>query len=476
VTTAFCTPRSRLLLTAGLLGLLARPSPAQEPTPAGSAVPASSLAMAPASTGSPFDPAAATAAYLATVSGEARTRSDAYFEGGYWLQLWDFLIGVVVNLALVTSGLSRRMRDLAERRARYRPLQTMLYWVQYLVVTTLVLLPMTVYEGFFREHSYGLSNQAFGAWLGDQAKGIGVGLVLGGLFVTTLYGVGRRLARSWHVWGAVTMVALLVFAVLIAPVFIAPLFNDYTRLEDPVVRGPILSLARAQGVEAGDVWVFDASRQTKRVSANVSGFARTMRISLNDNLLHRCSLAEIEAVMGHEIGHYVLNHVYKTVLFFAVVIAIGFALLRWSLERLVAARGTRWGIRGVADPAGLPLALTVLSTYFFVITPVVNSWTRMEEAEADLFGINASGQPDGEARVDLMLGEYRKLEPSPLEEALLYDHPSGRSRILMAMRWKAEHLELAQANAARAAEGDRRRGFSPQSAEAWAREHGPGKP
>jgi STE24 endopeptidase len=233
-------------------------------------------------------------------------------------------------------------------------------------------------------------------------------------------------------------------------------------------------MARAQGVAAEDVFVFDASRQTKRVSANVSGFAHTLRISLNDNLLNRSSLAEIEAVMGHEIGHYVLNHVYKGLLFFGVVIVAGFAFLKWSFQAVAARKGALWGIRDAADPAGLPLALILLSAYFFVLTPGLNSWIRMEEAEADLFGINASGQPDGEALVDLKLGEYRKLDPGPLEEILFFDHPSGRNRILMAMRWKAEHLREAEANARRAAEGDGRRGWSPQSAEAWARAHAPG--
>ena len=472
MTTAVRSALSHATLVACLLSL-GRTSPAQEtpsPDQAASSAPA---AISPAANGTPYDPVAATNAYLATVSGEKRVRSDAYFEGGYWLQLWDFLLGVAVNLALLGTGLSHRMRNLAERLVRFRPVQTLLYWFQYLILTALVVFPMTVYEGFVREHAYGLSNQAFGAWLGDQAKGLGVGLVLGGLFVTALYGVVRRLARTWALWGALTMVALVVFGILIAPVFIAPLFNKYTRLADPAVQGPILSLARAQGVEARDVWVFDASRQTKRVSANVSGFAGTMRISLNDNLLNRCSLAEIEAVMGHEVGHYVLNHVYKTILFLAVVIVIGFALLKWSFEKTAARWGARWGIRGVGDPAGLPLALILLSAYFFVLTPALNSWIRIDEAEADLFGINSSGQPDGEARVDLMLGEYRKLDPSPLEEILLFDHPSGRSRILMAMRWKAEHLAEAEANASRAAEDDRRRGWSPATAEAWAREHAP---
>lgn len=468
MTIAPSSARRRGLLAAGLL-LLARPLAAQEPTPAS---PAPAAASSPARVAA-FDPVAATNAYLATVTGEKRARSDAYFEGGYWLQMWDFLIGVAVNLALLASGLSRRMRERAEKLVRFRPARTMLYWGQYLLATSLIVFPMTVYEGFFREHAYGLSNQTFWAWLGDQGKGLGVGLVLGGLAVTALYGVVRRLPHSWALWGAFTMVALLIFGSLIGPVYVAPLFNDYTRLADPVVRGPILSMARAQGVPAEDVWVFDASRQTKRVSANVSGFAGTMRISLNDNLLNRSSLAEIEPVMGHEIGHYVLNHVYKSILFFGVVITLGFAFLRWSFERVTAKRGPAWGIRDAADPAGLPLALILLSVWFFLLTPVLNSWIRIQEAEADLFGVNASGQPDGEALVDLKLGEYRKLDPSQVEELLFFDHPSGRSRILMAMKWKAEHLEEAQANAARAAEDDRRRGWSPEAAEAWALEHAP---
>lgn len=420
-----------------------------------------------------FDSVAATNAYLATFAGEARARSDSYFEGGYWLQLWDFLLGVAVNLVLLGTGLSSRMRNLAERIVRFRPIQTFLYWVQYLLVTTVILLPMTIYEGFVREHRYGLANQTFGPWMGDQAKGLAVGLLLGGLVACALYGVVRRLVRTWALWGSVAAIALLLFLQLIAPVYIAPLFNKYTRLDDAVVRGRILSLARSEGVGAEDVWVFDASRQTKRVSANVSGFATTMRISLNDNLLNRCSLAEIEATMGHEMGHFVLHHIYKGLLFLAVVIAIGFALVKWGFERAMTKKGASWGLRGVGDTAGLPLALILLSTYFFLLTPVLNTATRVEEAEADLFGVNASGQPDGEAATDLKLGEYRKLDPSPLEEFLFFDHPSGRSRILMAMKWKAEHLVEAEANARLAAEGDRQRGWSPESAKAWAHAHEP---
>jgi STE24 endopeptidase len=228
---------------------------------------------------------------------------------------------------------------------------------------------------------------------------------------------------------------------LIAPVYIAPLFNQYKKLEDTKIKDPILSMARANGIPATDVYEFDASRQSNRVSANVSGFANTLRISLNDNLLQRCTLPEIETTMGHEMGHYVLNHAYKGLVIFGVVIVIGFAFLNWGIGFALARWGEKWEIRRVTDVAVLPLAMIVFSTYLFLMTPVTNTITRDMEYEADMYGLNSARQPDGEANVDLMLGEYRKLDPGPLEELLFYDHPSGRTRITAAMRWKAEHPE-----------------------------------
>jgi STE24 endopeptidase len=395
----------------------------------------------PAATAPAFDPVAATETYLAKMTPSQKAHSDAYFEGGYWLQLWDFSIGAGIAFLLLAGGLSRRMRDLAARMVPWKPLQTWLYWAMYLVLVSLISFPMTVYEGYVREHKYGLSKQNFGAWLGDQGKGLGVGLVFGGLAIVVLYGVLRRTPRTWWLWGAVTATVLLVVASLIAPVFVSPLFNKYKKVEDPAIREPVLSLARANGIDAKDIYEFDASKQTTKASANVSGFAGTMRISLNDNLLRRSTLPEIEAVLGHEMGHYVLNHIYKGILEFGFLIVLGFAFLRWAFEKIVAGRGARWGIAGIGDVAGLPLFLFLFSLYFFLLTPVVNSLIRGQEAEADIFGLNASRQPDGFAQAALKLGEYRKMSPTPLEEFIFFDHPSGRNRILMSMHWKAENLK-----------------------------------
>jgi STE24 endopeptidase len=391
----------------------------------------------------PFDINAAVNAYLAKMPPAQRARSDAYFEGGYWLILFDFLSIVFVMWLLLHFRWSARMRDLAERIIRFRPLQTALYWVQFIIVVSVLTFPLTVYEGYFREHQYGLLNQNFNQWMRDQFVGLAVSVVLGAILMVPLFWLVRRLRTSWWVWGAALTIAFLAFVNLIAPVYIAPLFNQYKKLEDPQVRNPILSMARANGIPATDVWEFDASRQSNRVSANVSGFANTLRISLNDNLLKRCTLPEIETTMGHEMGHYVLNHAYKGLAILGGTTVIGFAFLNWGIRFALARRGEKWDVREITDIAILPLAVIVVSIYSFLLTPVTNTITRTMEYEADMYGLNAARQPDGEANVDLMLGEYRKLDPGPIEEFLFYDHPSGRTRITAAMRWKAEHPESA---------------------------------
>jgi STE24 endopeptidase len=372
-----------------------------------------------------------------------RARSDAYFEGGYWLLLWDFLSTAFVMWLLLHFRWSARMRDLAERITRFRPLQTALYWVQFIVVISVLTFPMGLYEGYFREHKYGLMNQTFGPWMKDQLVGLGVAVVLGAILMVPLFGLVRWLGKSWWVWGAFVMIGFVAFVSLIAPVYIAPLFNKYTTLTDALIKDPILSMARANGIPAHDVYEFDASRQSNRVSANVSGFAGTLRISLNDNLLKRCTLPEIETTMGHEMGHYVLNHAYKGLVMFGVVIVIGFAFVNWGINNGLARWGEQWGVRGTSDVAVLPLAVIVFSVYMLVMTPVNNTISRNMEFEADMYGLNAAQQPDGEANVDMLLGEYRKLDPGPIEEFVFYDHPSGRTRITAAMRWKAEHPESA---------------------------------
>lgn len=408
----------------------------------GDAVASEALDQGPATAlREPFDVEEATRSYLDRLTPEEKERSDSYFEGGYWLQLWGLVYSLAVAALLLFGGVANRMRNLAERIFKKTWLQTAAFGAQYILLTALLYSPLTVYQDFYREHHYGLATQAFGGWFGEQMISLAVDLVLFSIFIVVLYAVLRRAPRTWWIWGAGVFVTFLAIIILIAPVYIDPLFNTYHPLVDPVVRDPILSMARANGVPADEVLQFDASRQSTRISANVSGFAGTMAVRLNDNLLNRCSQAEIEAVMAHELGHYVLNHVYELLIEFGIVLIVGFAFLKWASDRALARWGKRWQIRGPADVASLPLFVALLAIYFFVATPITNTIIRTNEAEADLFSLNTSREPEGFAEVALKVADYRKLEPSPLEEWFFFDHPSGRSRIHMAMQWKAEHLE-----------------------------------
>jgi STE24 endopeptidase len=435
-----------LVVCTFILGMSATAQAPANPAPAdpsaANAMPSVVTVPAAAQPSDHFDAQAATEAYLAEIPPAAKARSDAYFEGGYWLILWDFLYGIVVVWILLKFRWSAGMRDRAEKMTRFKPLQTIIYWLQYLIVTTILGFPLAVYEGFFRERQYGLATQTFGPWMSDQVKGLGVGAVLGAIIAVILFGVVRKLEKSWHIWASIVTMLFLIFVVMIAPVFIVPIFNNLKRLDNPKVTVPIISMARANSIPVNDVYEIDASRQTTRMSANVSGFGKTMRITLNDNLLRRGSLEEIQAVMGHEMGHYVLNHIPKDIVFFLVVIVAGFSYLRWALEWSIGKWGEKWGIRGVGDTAVLPLVVLIFSIFFFVLTPILNTQTRTTEREADMYGLNASRQPDGFAQAAIHLGEYRKMSPGPVEEWIFFDHPSGRNRILAAMKWKAENLKL----------------------------------
>ena len=383
-----------------------------------------------------FDADQATRQWLDTMSPEARAKSDAYFEGGYWLILWDFLVGLVVAWLLLGTGLSTRLRDFNEKLIRFKWAQTALYAIEYALFTFVVTLPWALYEGYFREHQYGMSNQDMSGFMGDQVKGLILNLILGTIALVIVYAVVRKTPRTWWIWGSLTGIVLLVFSIAIGPTYLEPVFNKFYPLAEGPLKTQILSMARANGIPATDVYEFDASKQTKRMSAHVSGLFGTTQISLNDNLINRGSPEEVRAVLGHEMGHYVLHHVFHGIVEIGLLIVIGFAFLKWSFEKL----RSRWNIRDVGDVAGLPLLAALFSVYFFVLTPVTNTLTRTQEAEADVFGLNTSRQPDGFAQAAVHLAEYRKMEPGTIEEWVFYDHPSGYHRIHRAMVWKAEHL------------------------------------
>lgn len=387
-----------------------------------------------------FDVEQASRAYIDSLQGAELEKSNDYFEGGYWLIFWGALIGVLVDLLILQSRFSARFRDWAERVTGRTWLQPGLYALPYILAGFLLTLPWTIYRSFFREQQYGLMSQDFGGWFGEQVIGLVISLIVFPLLIMAIFAVIRRARKTWWIWGTGVIAAFLFIGLLLGPVFISPLFNDYTEMADGPMRDRIVAMAAEYDIPADHIYVFDQSRQHKRISANVSGIGPTIRISLNDNLLERTGPDEVAAVMGHELGHYVLGHTWRTVLILALIVAVGLFIVARLAPRLIERHGARWGVRSIADPAAIPLLSLILTAYFFAATPAINSLIRINESEADRFGLDSAREPDGFAKVAMRLSEYRKIEPGPVEEMLFFDHPSGATRVRMAMQWKADNI------------------------------------
>jgi STE24 endopeptidase len=389
--------------------------------------------------GPTFDVGRATDAYIATVPAADRERSDDYFEGGYWIEAWSTLITVAVCALLLRLRFAARIRDFAAARGGGRFVQALAVAAGFIVALSLLTLPWTLYTDFFREHRYGMSNYTGGAFLGEWLIGVAISTVFLGLVIAALYLLVRRVREGWVWWATAFTAVVVLFVFTVQPVVVEPLFNDYQPIPPGEVRESILALAAEAGVPADDVYWFNASKQTRRISANVSGLGGTARIALNDNLLNGTSLPEIRAVMGHEMGHYRLHHGLKLGAGFTVALAIGYFAINRLFGRLQRRYGDRLGIRDLADPAGLPLAFAIFAVVMYLLSPVTHTMIRTAENQADAFGLDVAKEPHGFASVAMRLSTYRKLEPGSLEEVIFFDHPSGRARVERSMRWLAKH-------------------------------------
>jgi len=387
-----------------------------------------------------FDVDHATRAYLDTLQGPARARSDAYFDGGLWVEFIGGALSVLVCWLIVRLGFLTGLRTRLERHG-WRPwVTTIACAALFVVASAAMLFPWTIWSEFVREAHYGLMNQSFGAWAKDQAIGLTFSVIFGSLVLGIIMAVIRRYPRRWWLLGTGVMTAAMGAILLLYPVFFAPIFNTFSELPEGPVRERIVAMAKANNVPSQHIYLVDESRQTDRISANVSGMGPTVRISLNDNLLKRGTQAEVASVMGHELGHYVLHHIWWTL----VVLALLTAAMLWLIARIVPSLirhgGRRWGLRGPGDPAAVPVLMGAFGALTLLATPVLNTIVRVQESQADAFGLDAAREPDGFASIAMQLSQYRKIEPPAWEEALFFDHPSGATRVRQAMQWKKDHV------------------------------------
>jgi STE24 endopeptidase len=387
----------------------------------------------------PFDPAAATAAYLATLSPAAAAKAIAYTRGGHWLILWGFLVDVVAALLILKSGLLPRVAAALQKR---RPRPWLVAFVAggfFIALNSLIELPWSIYTDWWREKTYGLTSQAFGGWLSELAISVLISVVGGGLFVMFLYALIRRAPRFWWAWSGALAAAFILLRIVISPPLIEPIFNHYTPAPSGAVRDEVVALAKVSGVPSDKIFIYNGSKQSNRYTANVSGVFGSARVAMSDVMFQKgADLTEVRGVVGHEMGHYAHNHSLWMTAAFSTLAVLSFwltSLLFPLLRRWTAATD----VAGIADPSGLPLLMIALSIMGLLATPITNTLTRTIEADADHFSLVHANEPDGLSKALIKTVEYRAASPGRLEEIIFYDHPSVSRRIRRAMDWKATH-------------------------------------
>ena len=385
-----------------------------------------------------FDPQAATRAYIDSLGSEALAKAEAYTTGNHWLLLWGIVVSAVIAWLVIRSGVLDRVYARLENRSRW--LRTVAVAATYLLVSTLIAVPWSIYTEWYRETQYDRTSQPLADYLSQSGIAVVINIVIGALFLLALYALIRRTARLWWAWGGALVVGFLAFILLLSPMVIEPLFNDFEPIPEGEVRDAVLAMADEAGIPEDRIFVFDGSRQSNNFTANVSGIGGSARIAISDVALGEASLDEVKAVTGHEIGHYVLGHVWRTVL----VLSVTAILVLFLTARLYPVAARLLGSKApIDDIRGLPVLVFVAGTLATLASPITNTLTRVGEAEADAYSLETVGLPDALSGALVKTAEYRYPRPGALEEMIFYTHPSVENRIMRAMEWKAQNAAAA---------------------------------
>jgi STE24 endopeptidase len=392
-----------------------------------------------------IDPAAETARWLATLSPEDTARAISYTQGGHWLLLWGAVVSIAAAWIIIRTGVLSGIRDRLERRRKRPKLVSLLVGVTYLLMSFVLTLPWSIYQGWWREKQYGLTSQPLTGWLTEAVIGTAISVVFMGLLIVALYAIIRHARRLWWAWGAGLTAVAVIFFLLVAPIFIEPIFNTYTPAPDGPVRDAVVELAHRTGTPDDKIYIYDGSKQSDRYTANVSGLFGSARVAMSDVMFAKgADIAEVKGVVGHEMGHYVHMHSLWMAGIMIVMAAIGF----WLVDRLYPLARRLLGadrVGDIADPAGLPVLVAILAVLELLSTPLQTTLIRTIEADADHFSMVHANEPDGLSKALIKTAEYRAPSPSAIEEFIFYDHPSVENRIRKAMEWKAAHPPSDQA-------------------------------
>jgi len=371
---------------------------------------------------------------LAKAVAFSRLRVTLGLAGSVW--------GILQLLLLLAVGAVGWMQRTAIRTSRNRWAQGFLFVFLLMLATTLLSLPLDL-AGHHFSRVYGISVQGWGSWFWDMTKSFLISFVFGGLVMMLLFWVIRKSPRRWWFWFWIPAVALVVLMVFVAPVILDPLFNKFEPLakSNPALVDRLEQMTHRGGINIPPerMFLMKASEKVTVLNAYVTGIGASKRVVVWDNSIERATPDQISFIFGHEMGHYVLNHIPKTLVFLSLLLLvefyIGFRGMQWLLRRY----GARWGIGSQNDWGSVVVLMLVISVLSFVTQPVMNAYSRSHEHIADIYGqesvhgIVADPQATAVGTFQL-LGEMGLEEPQPNRyiEFWLFSHPSITHRVAFA--------------------------------------------
>ncbi len=362
---------------------------------------------------------------------EATQQAMRYYNSGNILWIVNQAWSLIVPLLFLLWGFSGKLSGFAQKCGRMWYFTIVIYLVLFLSISQLLQFPLDFYAGYLRQHEYGLSTEALGHWFSNYGKSFLVGLISAVAFVWIFYLVLKKSPRRWWFYGTLVSIVIVFITSMIQPVWIDPLFNKFGPMKDKQLEQQILALAAKAGIQDSRVFEVDKSQETKALNAYVVGFGSTKRIVLWDTTISAMTPDQILFVMGHEMGHYVLNHMWWGMAYYSLLSFLIFYLTYRSATYLMRKYQHRFGFSELSNIASLPLFLLLIGIFMLLATPLSNWFSRHLEHEADRFGleITQNNQAAGEGFLVLQQGNLANPRPGPIYNFWRSSHPPLGERV-----------------------------------------------
>lgn len=381
---------------------------------------------------------------------EASEQAMQYYKSGNLLWIVNQTWSLIVPLLFLLWGFTGKLSRFAQRCGKKWYFAIVIYLFFFLSISQILDFPLDYYAGYLRQHAYGLSTETLSHWFANYGKSFLVSLVIAAASVWIFYLVLKKSPRRWWFYGSLVSIGLVFLTMMVQPIWIDPLFNKFGPMQDKKLEQQILALAAKAGIQGGRVYEVDKSQETKALNAYVIGVGSTKRIVLWDTTLKAMTPDQILFVMGHEMGHYVLNHMWWGMAYYSVLSFVIFYLMYRLANFLLRNYHHRFGFNQLSNIASFPLFLLLIGVFMLLATPLTNWISRCVEHEADRFGleITQNNQAAGEAFVVLQQGNLANPRPGPIYNFWRNTHPPLGERVDFCNRycpWK-EHESLKYGN------------------------------